>query len=88
MQQVKVRLKAAIESLKTLRCVIIGEERIGTKHILGKTAVKLANDPLRVYIKTQKAIEVLYVTGQNDGQAWVSRRPFLILPSALIPTAR
>ena len=84
-QQVKVRLKAAIESLKTLRCVIVGEERIGTKLVAGKTAVKLANDPLRVYLKTQKAIEVLYVAGQNNGDAWVNPAAFPYFTLSLNP---
>ena len=85
-QQVKARLKAAIESLKTLRCVIVGEERIGTKHVLGTTAVKLAKSPLRVYLKTQKAIEVLYVAGQNNGDAWVNPAAFPYFTLSLNPT--
>ena len=84
-QQVKARLKAAIESLKTLRCVIVGEERIGTKHVLGTTAVKLAKSPLRVYLKTQKAIEVLYVAGQNNGDAWVNPAAFPYFTLSLNP---
>lgn len=78
-------MKAAIESLKTLRCVIIGEERIGTKRVVGKTTVKLASDPLRVYLKTQKAIEVLYVAGQNDGEAWVNPAAFPYFTLSLNP---
>ena len=84
-RQVKLRLRAAIESLKTLRCVIIGEERIGTKHVAGTTAVKLTSNPLRVYLKTQKAIEVLYVTGQNGGDAWVNPAAFPYFTLSLNP---
>ena len=84
-QQLKARLHAAIESLKTLRCVITGDERIGTKHVLGTTAVKLTSSPLRVYLKTQKAIEVLYVAGQNDGDAWVNPAAFPYFTLSLNP---
>lgn len=84
-QQVKARLKAAIESLKTLRCVIVAEERIGTKRVSGTTAVKLTNSPLRVYLKTQKAIEVLYVAGQNNGDAWVNPAAFPYFTLSLNP---
>lgn len=84
-QQLKDRLKAAIESLQTLRCTIVGDERIGTKHVTGTTAVKLTSSPLRVYLKTQKAIEVLYVAGQNDGDAWVNPAAFPYFTLSLNP---
>lgn len=84
-QQVKARLKAAIEALKTLRCTIVGDERIGTKHIPGITTVKLTISPLRVYLKTQKAVEVLYVMGQNDGDAWVNPAAFPYFTLSLNP---
>ena len=85
-QQVKARLKAAIESLQTLRCLIVGDERIGTKHVRGTTAVKLTSSPLQIYLKTQKAIEVLYVAGQNDGAAWVNPAAFPYFTLSLNPS--
>lgn len=84
-QQVKVRLKAAITSLATLRCNIVSDERIGTQHVPGTMSAKLTSSPLRVYLKTQKAVEVLYVAGQNDGDAWVNPAAFPYFTLSLDP---
>ena len=70
-QQLILRLSTAIQSLKTLRCVVDGEERIGRGYTPGRTFMKLAFSPLKVYLKNQKNVEVLYVTSQNNNEAWV-----------------
>jgi len=75
-EQVVSRLTLAIENLKTLRCSINAKERIGSGYQLNQTALKLAYNPQRVYLRNKKGIEVLWITGQNDGDAWVYPNSF------------
>lgn len=70
-EQLVSRLSASIANLKTLRCNVKAQERIGTKFIDAYSLMKLTEKPLRIYIKDKKGVEVLWVTGQNDGDAWV-----------------
>ncbi|OUJ71810.1 LysM peptidoglycan-binding domain-containing protein [Hymenobacter crusticola] len=84
-EQVVARLAAAIENLKTLRCTIKAQERIGTAYQPNQTTLKLAYNPQRVYMRNKKGIEVLWVTGQNDGDAWVYPNSFPYVTLSLDP---
>ncbi|GAA4349427.1 hypothetical protein GCM10023185_06160 [Hymenobacter saemangeumensis] len=80
-EQLIFRLRSAIEGLQTMRCTMRAQERMQGKIIQARNLVKVNFRPLKVYIKKQDGIEVLWVTGQNDGQAWVhlGRFPYLTL---------
>jgi hypothetical protein len=79
------QLTAAIQNLKTLRCQADARERIGSKYIQDHSQMKLAFSPLRVYLKNGKGIEVLYVAGQNNGDAWVNPNAFPYVTLSLDP---
>ena len=85
-QQLITRLSSAIQSLKTLRCVVDAEERIGHGYTPGRTLMKLSFSPLKIYIKNQKNVEVLYVTGQNNNDAWVYPGSFPYITLSLNPS--
>lgn len=84
-QQLTTRLIAAIQSLKSIRCETEAIERIGNKTTPDYTAMKIAFNPYRVYLKNQKGVEVLYVTGQNDNDAWVYPAAFPYITLSLDP---
>ena len=86
-QQLITRLTSAIQSLRTLRCVVDAEERIGRNYVPGHTLMKLSFSPFKAYLKGQKNIEILYVTGQNSNEAWVYPGSFPYLTLSLNPTA-
>lgn len=79
------QLTAAIQNLKTLRCQADIRERIGGKYVQDHSQMKLSFSPLRVYIKNGKGIEVLYVAGQNGGDAWVNPNAFPYVTLSLDP---
>ena len=83
--QVVARLTAAIENLKSMRAVVEARERIGDKYISATSAIKLTTKPLRIYLKNQKGVEVLYVTGHNGGDAWVYPAAFPYVTLSLDP---
>ena len=85
-QQLITRLSSAIQSLKTLRCLVDAEERIGRSYTPGRTLRKLSFSPLKIYIKNQKNVEILYVTGQNNNDAWVYPGSFPYITLSLNPT--
>lgn len=84
-EMVTTRLAAAIENLRTLRCNVRAQERVGNKYNQARTLMKLTFKPLRVYLKNQRGIEVLYVTGQNGGDAWVYPNSFPYMTLSLDP---
>jgi hypothetical protein len=84
-QQLTTRLTLAIQSLKTLRCLVDAEERIGTSYTPGLTQMKLSFSPLSIYLKNQKNVEVLLVTGQNHDDAWVYPGSFPYITLSLNP---
>ncbi|WP_324678627.1 DUF1571 domain-containing protein [Hymenobacter sp. GOD-10R] len=84
-EQIISRLTVAIENLKTLRCVIKAQERFGASYQSNQTALKLAYNPQRVYLRNKKGIEVLWVAGQNDGDAWVYPNSFPYVTLSLDP---
>jgi len=75
-EQLLSRLSTAIDNLKTLRCTVRARERVNGKYVAAVSDLKLASSPLRVYLRNQKGIEALWVTGQNDGDAWVYPNSF------------
>lgn len=79
------QLSAAIQNLKTLRCQANAQERVGSKYLPDHSVMKLTFNPLRVYIKNAKGVEVLYVTGQNGGDAWVNPNAFPYVTLSLDP---
>jgi len=83
--QLTSQLSAAIQNLKTLRCQANAQERIGGKYHADHSLMKLGFSPLRVYLKNGKGIEVLYVTGQNGGDAWVNPNAFPYVTLSLDP---
>ncbi|RYU81294.1 LysM peptidoglycan-binding domain-containing protein [Hymenobacter persicinus] len=83
--QLLARLTASIEGLKTLRCNVRAQERSGGKYQQARTAMKMGFNPLRVYLRNDKGIEVLWVKGQNDGDAWVYPNSFPYVTLSLDP---
>ncbi|GAA3932489.1 LysM peptidoglycan-binding domain-containing protein [Hymenobacter algoricola] len=84
-EQLLTRLTASISSLKTLRCSVRAQERSAGKYQQARTAMKMTYNPLRVYLRNDKGIEVLWVTGQNDGDAWVYPNSFPYVTLSLDP---
>jgi hypothetical protein len=83
--QLVTRLSSSISNLKTLRCNVRAQERIGGNYQQARTQMKIAYAPLRVYLRNQKGIEVLWVHGQNDGDAWVYPNSFPYVTLSLDP---
>ncbi|WP_162910518.1 LysM peptidoglycan-binding domain-containing protein [Hymenobacter oligotrophus] len=75
------RLSMAISKLQTLRCTVKASERHAGSYQHALTQMKVASSPLRVYLRTNQGVEVLWVQGQNDGDAWVypNRFPYVTL---------
>ena len=84
-EQLISRLSAAIDNLRFLRCTVKAQERVDGKINQARSIMKLSFNPLRVYIKNQKGIEVLWVTGQNNGDAWVYPASFPYITMSLNP---
>ena len=80
------QLTAAILNLKTLRCGANARERIGNGYHLDRSVMKLAFNPMKVYIKNGKGVEVLYQAGQNNGDAWVNPNAFPYVTLSLDPS--
>ena len=82
------RMSAAIENLKFLRCTVKAQERIAGNINQARSVMKLTYKPLRIYIKNQKGVEVLWVAGQNDGDAWVYPASFPYVTLSLDPKGK
>jgi hypothetical protein len=87
-EQLTTRLSAAISNLKSLRCTVKAQERVGGKINQARSIMKLTYNPLRIYIKNQKGVEVLWVAGQNDGDAWVYPASFPYVTLSLDPKGK
>ena len=87
-EQLSTRLITAIENLKTLRCTVKAQERIGGNINQTRSTMKLTYKPLRIYIKNQKGVEVLWVAGQNGGDAWVYPASFPYVTLSLDPKGK
>ncbi|MET4106157.1 DUF1571 domain-containing protein [Hymenobacter sp. UYP22] len=83
--QLITRLSTAIQGLKTLRCNVRAQERIEGSYQQARTLMKISFSPYKVYMRNQKGIEVLYVTGQNNGDAWVYPNSFPYVTLSLAP---
>ncbi|MBC8083363.1 MAG: DUF1571 domain-containing protein, partial [Hymenobacter sp.] len=80
------RLTSNIATLKSLRCNVRAQERLSTgKFQQARTAMKMTFNPHRVYLKNVKGLEVLWVEGQNDGDAWVYPNLFPYITLSLDP---
>lgn len=87
-EQLTARMSAAIENLKFLRCTVKAQERIGGGIRQARSVMKLTYKPLRIYIKNQKDVEVLWVAGQNGGDAWVYPASFPYVTLSLDPNGK
>ena len=87
-EQLTTRLSAAIENLKTLRCGVKAQERIGGNINRTQSIMKITYNPLRIYVRNQKGVEVLWVSDQNDGDAWVYPAAFPYVTVSLDPNGR
>jgi hypothetical protein len=84
-QQLVGRLTTAIQALKSIRCDAEARERIGSKTVPDFTTMKITFNPYRMYLKNRKGVEVLYVTGQNDNEAFVYPAAFPYVTLSLNP---
>ena len=87
-EQLTTRLSMAIENLKYLRCTVKAQERIDGSIKQARSIMKLTYKPLRIYIKNQKGVEVLWVAGQNGGDAWVYPAAFPYVTLSLDPNGK
>lgn len=83
--QLVERMTNAIENLRYLRCSAKAQERIGRDVKPSSSVMKLSFKPFRVYLKDNKNVEVLWVTGQNNGDAWVYPASFPYVTLSLDP---
>lgn len=84
-EQLVARLRRAIDELKTLRCTVHARERLGSSYTQANSTMKLGYAPQRIFLRNKKGVEVLWVTGQNDGDAWVYPNSFPYLTLSLDP---
>ena len=84
-EQLISRLSTSIQGLKTLRCNVRAQERIPGGIQQARTLMKISFGPYTVYMRNQKGIEILYVTGQNNGDAWVYPNSFPYVTLSLDP---
>lgn len=86
-EQLMTRLTSSITNLKTLRCNVRAQERLSNgKYQPARTTMKMTLHPQRVYLKNNiKGVEVLWVEGQNDGDAWVYPNSFPYVTLSLDP---
>ena len=76
-EQLLSRLSSTIENLKSLRCSVRAQERLANgQYQQARTIMKMTFHPQRVYMRNVKGLEVLWVAGQNDGDAWVYPNSF------------
>jgi Protein of unknown function (DUF1571)/LysM domain len=84
-EQLTSRMNAAISGLQYLRCSVKAQERLGSEIRTARSQMKLSFRPVRIYIKNDRGVEVLYVTGQNGGDAWVYPAAFPYVTLSLSP---
>jgi len=87
-EQLTARLSAAIENLRTLRVTVKAQERVGGNINQARSIMKITYKPLRIYIKNNKGVEVLWLAGQNSGDAWVYPAAFPYVTLSLDPNAK
>ncbi len=77
--QLVSQMLAAGKQVKTLKFALYKQERINGKLITEKSTVKLQQKPYKVYLKYESpnpGMEVLFVEGQNDNQAFIRPSSF------------
>ncbi|GAB2939905.1 hypothetical protein GCM10027048_00140 [Hymenobacter coalescens] len=79
------RLSSAIGKLQTLRVTVKANERHAGSYQQARTLMKINASPLRIYLRNHKGIEVLYLQGQNGGDAWVYPAKFPYVTVSLDP---
>ncbi|WP_400190631.1 DUF1571 domain-containing protein [Hymenobacter sp. B81] len=79
------RLSTSIDKLQSLRCSVKATERMGGSLQQVRSQMKLTFNPQRVYLRNHKGIEVLWVEGQNGGDAWVYPNSFPYVTLSLDP---
>ena len=87
-EQLTARMGAAIEGLRYLRCTVKAQERVEGNIRPARSTMKIAYKPLRIYIKDQKGVEVLWAQGQNNGDAFVNPAAFPYVTLSLDPKAK
>ncbi len=87
-EQLTARMGAAIEGLRYLRCTVKAQERVEGNIRPARSTMKIACKPLRIYIKDQKGVEVLWAQGQNNGDAFVNPAAFPYVTLSLDPKAK
>lgn len=83
--ELETRLLKAINGVQTLRYSVAAQERVNGRYLPMQSVVKMTPSPLRMYLKNQKGLEILYVTGQNGGDAWVYPGAFPYVTLSLDP---
>lgn len=83
--ELESKLLAAIGSVQTLRYTVEAQERVERRYLPMRSTVKLTPSPFRVYLKNNQGVEVLYVAGQNAGEAWVYPAAFPYITLSLDP---
>ncbi|RZK35237.1 MAG: DUF1571 domain-containing protein, partial [Hymenobacter sp.] len=83
--ELETRLLKAIDGVQTLRYSVAAQERVNGRYLPMQSVVKMTLSPLRVYLKNQKGLEILYVAGQNGGDAWVYPGAFPYVTLSLDP---
>lgn len=80
------KMMEQIQSIKTLRYHVHSKERIDGKYLEVYAEAKLNVEPLKLYVKNpEKKLELLYVAGTNDEDAFVSPGKFPFITLSLNP---
>lgn len=80
------KMMEQIQSIKTLRYHVHSKERIDGKYLEVYAEAKLNVEPLKLYVKNpEKKLELLYVAGTNDEDAFVSPGKFPYITLSLNP---
>jgi outer membrane lipoprotein-sorting protein len=81
-------MMASIDKIKTLTFKLDKSERIGGKMVPGSQTVKVQAKPFKTYVLVHvpdKGAEVLYIEGENNGNAKVSPNKFPFMTLNLDP---
>lgn len=73
------RMQLQASKVRTMQFTMVMNERFDGQLVKSVSTFKINNKPFRVYMKQstpQKGLEVLFVTGKNNGKAWVNTNGF------------
>jgi len=80
------RMLDSIKNIKTQTYIVKSTERVGKHLLFAEAFVKLSYNPRKIYFKNpEKGIEVLWVSGENKGNALVRARSLPIMNIDLDP---